>query len=273
MELTDPFSRFEYAGWERVASRYHAAWSGLTRLFVPPLLDALRLRPGAWVLDVACGPGYVAEAARRRGAMAIGVDFSPTMVAIAARSHPKLQFHTGDAQALQYESQSFDAVAMNFGVLHLAAPELAFAEAARVLRPRGRYAFTLWAGPEQSPGVKIVADAITAHADMNVRLPDAPAYFSYESAAECTPALQRAGFDVATLEFKTITAEWAVPRAEFVFEAERDAGVRVAAVLAAQDSATLDAIRVAVVAGAQPYARENGFLLPFAAHVVAVSVP
>ena len=76
--------------------RYDAAWSRLTRLFVPPLLDALRLRPGAWLLDVACGPGYLAEAARRRGAMAIGVDFSPTMVAIAARSNPKLQFHTGD---------------------------------------------------------------------------------------------------------------------------------------------------------------------------------
>jgi ubiquinone/menaquinone biosynthesis C-methylase UbiE len=272
MELTDAFSRFEFAGWERVASRYDAAWSGLTRLFVPPLLDALRLRPGAWLLDVACGPGYVAQAARRRGAMAIGVDFSPTMVEIAARFNPKLQFHTGDAQALQYESQSFDAVAMNFGVLHLAAPELAFAEAARVLRPRGRYAFTLWAGPEQSPGMKIVADAIAAHADMNVKLPEGPAYFSYESAAECSPALQRAGFDVDTLEFKTITAEWAVPRAEFVFEAERDAGVRVAAVLAAQHSTTLNAIRDAVVVAAQPYARGDGFLLPFAAHVVAVSV-
>jgi ubiquinone/menaquinone biosynthesis C-methylase UbiE len=272
VELTDPFSRFEFAGWERVASRYHDAWSGLTRLFVPPLLDALRLRPGAWLLDVACGPGYVAEAARRRGAMAIGIDFSPAMVAIAARANPKLEFHEGDAQALQYGNQSFDAVAMNFGVLHLAEPERAFAEAARVLRPHGRYAFTLWAGPEQSPGMKIVADAINAHADLNVNLPEGPTYFSYESAAECSAALQRAGFDVATLEFKTITAEWAVPRAEFVFEAERDAGVRVAALLAAQHSSTLDAIRAAVVAGVQRYASDGGFRLPFAAHIVAISV-
>ena len=82
----DSFSRFEYAGWERVAYRYDEAWSGLTKLFVPAVLDALRLRPGAWVLDVACGPGYVAEEARRRGAMAIGIDFSPAMVEIASRS-------------------------------------------------------------------------------------------------------------------------------------------------------------------------------------------
>jgi SAM-dependent methyltransferase len=269
---SDSFSRFEYAGWERVASRYDDAWSGLTKLFVPSLLDAVRLRPGAWLLDVACGPGYVAEEARRRGAMAVGIDFSPAMVEIASRSNPSLQFHTGDAQALPYDNQSFDAVAMNFGVLHLPEPERAFAEAARVLRPHGRYAFTLWAGPAHSPGAAIVENAISAHADKSVKLPDGPAYFSYESARECAAILARAGFDVDSLEFRTVTREWQVPTGEFVFEAERDAGVRTAAVLTAQTAATQSAIRADVIAAVRAYASDGGFRIPYAAHIVAISV-
>ena len=60
----DPFSQFEYRGWQRVANKYESTWSGLTTLFIPPLLEAVGIVPGMRLLDVACGPGYVAEAAR-----------------------------------------------------------------------------------------------------------------------------------------------------------------------------------------------------------------
>jgi len=66
--LRDPFSQLEYTGWQRVAGKYDSAWGGLTRLFIRPLLDAIRLEPSLPLLDVACGPGYVAEAARALGA-------------------------------------------------------------------------------------------------------------------------------------------------------------------------------------------------------------
>ena len=161
---------------------------------------------------------------------------------------------------------------MNFGVLHLPEPERAFAEAARVLRPHGRYAFTLWAGPAHSPGAAIVENAISAHADKSVKLPDGPAYFSYESARECAAILARAGFDVDSLEFRTVTREWQVPTGEFVFEAERDAGVRTAAVLTAQTAATQSAIRADVIAAVRAYASDGGFRIPYAAHIVAISV-
>ena len=59
----DPFTQFEHEGWERVANRYDPVWASLTRQFVPLLLDAVEISHGMSVLDVACGPSYVAVAA------------------------------------------------------------------------------------------------------------------------------------------------------------------------------------------------------------------
>jgi ubiquinone/menaquinone biosynthesis C-methylase UbiE len=95
------------------------------------------------VLDVACGPGYVAEAARERGATPIGVDFSPAMVRVARARVSDIDFRLGDATALDFEAARFDVVVANFGVIHVADPGAAFAEARRVLRPDGAFAFTV----------------------------------------------------------------------------------------------------------------------------------
>jgi 2-polyprenyl-3-methyl-5-hydroxy-6-metoxy-1,4-benzoquinol methylase len=77
------YTRFQRDGWTRVAHKYEDAWAGLTRLFIPDLLDAANITRGQRVLDVACGPGYVAEGARDRGATLTGVDISPEMIRIA----------------------------------------------------------------------------------------------------------------------------------------------------------------------------------------------
>ena len=64
----DAFRDFEHGGWTSNASEYEAAFARLTRQAVAPLLDAVNLRHGARLLDVATGPGYVAAAAAARGA-------------------------------------------------------------------------------------------------------------------------------------------------------------------------------------------------------------
>jgi ubiquinone/menaquinone biosynthesis C-methylase UbiE len=99
------------------------------------------------VLDVASGPGYIAAGAEARGAHAIGIDFAADMVAEARRRYPKIEFREGDAENLAFDTASFDAVVCAFGILHIADPDRAIAEAFRVLRPDGRFAFTVWAGP------------------------------------------------------------------------------------------------------------------------------
>ena len=139
----DPFSEFERAGWERAAARYEECWTD-TALFVGPLLDAVAVRPGSRLLDIACGPGYVSEAAAARGARPVGVDVAEAMVERARRRCPGLSFVVGDALQLPFPDTSFDAVTMNFGILHVSRPEVALAEAGRVLAAGGRFAFTTW---------------------------------------------------------------------------------------------------------------------------------
>jgi ubiquinone/menaquinone biosynthesis C-methylase UbiE len=88
----EPFAKFEHEGWQRVASKYDSVWARSTRQFIPPLLDAAEVNLNMSVLDVGCGPGYVAAAAAERGATARGLDFSREMVAIAQKMFPRIEF-------------------------------------------------------------------------------------------------------------------------------------------------------------------------------------
>lgn len=272
---TDPdaFARLEHEGWQRVASRYEAAWSALTRAFIPHLLRAAAIAPGFKVLDLACGPGYVAEAAHALGAEALGVDFSSEMVRLARARNPGLEFREGDAQRLDLPDTAFDAVLMNFGLLHLAHPEAALAEARRVLRPGGRCAFTVWAGPERSPGARLVDSVMSAHADLSVPVPQGPDRFLYASRAACARALAGCGFDPATLSYETLTQAWQIPSAAFLFEAERHAGVRTAAILNAQGPERLSAIAAGMDRAVDGFAVAGGFAIPYVADVVAIRRP
>ncbi|MGH7495502.1 MAG: class I SAM-dependent methyltransferase [bacterium] len=83
----EAFRNFEHSGWTRVAHRYDSTWAPLTGKFVDPLLAAAGVKRGMRVLDVACGPGYVAAAARRRGALPLGIDFCREMVEQAKRKN------------------------------------------------------------------------------------------------------------------------------------------------------------------------------------------
>ncbi len=269
----DVFARFEHEGWERVAEKYDAAWTSLTSEFVAPLLAAVAVGPGMRVLDIACGPGHLTATAARLGADVVGLDFSGAMIRIAHTRHPELEFHEGDAQALPFPAVAFDRVVSNFGVLHLSDPDCGFAEAHRVLQPGGRYGFTVWARPELNPGMRLVAEAVEMLGVPPVGIPEGPDRLRFADAAECRRALAAVGFDSSTTKFETHAVAWTVPTASYLFEAQRDAGVRVAAVLARQPADRLAMIQAAVEREVRRYASPGGYAIPMVAHVVTAALP
>jgi ubiquinone/menaquinone biosynthesis C-methylase UbiE len=265
------FARFEHEGWERVADKYDSVWSSLTRQFIPYLIGDPGVSAGMSVLDVACGPGYVSAEVKKLGALPTGIDFSEKMIAIARMVLPDIPFIQGDAQNLPFADSCFDRVLSNFGLLHVSHPEKACAEAFRVLNSHGKFGFTVWAGPEANPGAKIINDAIEAYADQDVGLPEGPPRYLYTEREECRKVLEQAGFNGESMSYDTRSVEWHLPTAGYFFEAERDAAVRTAGLLARQSPDRLNTIRIAVEEGVKRYARGNEFVLPMTAHVIAVS--
>src|SRR5438270_6690897 len=267
----EAFAKFEHEGWQRVAGKYDSVWASSTRQFIPPLLDSTEVTGSMVVLDVGCGPGYVAGAAGERGATSRGIDFSKEMVAIAQKKFPHSEFQEGDAQNLPFPDATFDRVLANFALLHLPDPERACAEAFRVLKAGGKFGFTVWAPPEENPYAKIIDDAIQAHADVEVDLPTGPPHYLFSGREEFRRALERAGFDGESMIFKLHTIQWKVPTPRYPFDAERDAGVRTAGVLQRQTPAKLDAIRSAIERSVRRYAQDDSFSIPKAAYIIAVS--
>lgn len=242
-----------------------------TRLFVEPLLDAAGVRAGSRLLDVACGPGFVSEAASARGAEPVGLDVAPAMVEEARRRCPELTFVEGDAQRLPFPDASFDVVTTNFGILHLSRPETALAEARRVLVSGGGIAFSAWVA-EDNAVAEIVDGAIGSHA-VPVELPDGPPFYRFGDPEECRRVLAEAGFAGDSIRVETVSVLWRVWDAELLFEAELHAGCRTAAVLAGQPPERLETIRTAMAAGVRRYAEGDGFELPIAANVASARVP
>jgi ubiquinone/menaquinone biosynthesis C-methylase UbiE len=161
----------ERAGWARNASGYDSRAGQMTLKAVGPMLDALQVQAGMRLLDVCCGPGYGAGTAAVRGLEAVGIDIAPAMIDEARRRFPAASFLEGDAESLDFPDASFDAVICAFGLLHLPDSQKAIAEAFRVLRIGGSYAFTVWRRPEKAHLLRLALEAITAHADMTVPLP------------------------------------------------------------------------------------------------------
>jgi len=257
------FHHFEQQGWERAADHYGDAFGALTAQTIPALLRAARVGKGTRLLDVASGPGYAAAAAAGLGASPVGLDFSSEMVALARRRYPAVEFVEGDAEALAFPAASFDAVVINFGVLHLARPDTALAEARRVLRPGGRCAFTVWAAPDVSIGFAIVLKAIETHGRMDVPLPAGPPFFRFSEAGEASRSMTAAGFAEPRVE--TVPLVWRLTSGEALCDAFVDGAVRTAALLRAQTPEAMARIRRAIVEGAGAYRVGPAIELPMAA--------
>lgn len=167
---------------------------------------------------------------------------------------------------MPYEDASFDAVVMNFGVLHLSRPEHAFAEAHRVLRAGGRFAFTVWAPPGEARGFALMLAAIEQAGDLNVPLPPGPPFFRFSEASECEAALSQAGF--AQIEVTTLPLEWRLPSAEALYDAFHQGTARSGGLLRAQTSEASAAIRVRVRELARAYERDGTLVIPMPAVLV-----
>jgi len=139
-----------------VKTRQQAAWStgnyavvGTTLQIVGEnLCEALDLRSGARVLDVAAGNGNATLAAARRWCEVTSTDYVPSLLesgrARALAEGHAVKFQEADAEKLPFADAAFDAVLSTFGVMFTPDQDKAAGELARVCRPGGRIGLANW---------------------------------------------------------------------------------------------------------------------------------
>lgn len=269
----ESFETFELTGWEdsRVIANYDEHLSGVTTQSVDALLDAVGVKPGSTVLDVATGAGYVAEAATKRGAHTVGIDFSAAQVQLARERHPGIRFEQADAEALPFAGETFDSVVNAFGMCHLPHPDRALREAFRVLKPGRRIAFTVWDTPDRALVFGAVYAAVRAHGTMDVGLPPGPNFFLFSDPAQSARFLLEAGF--ASPATSTVPQVWRVTDPDAVFEAVTQGTVRAAATLRAQSSSAREAVRAELRKVVSRYALGDFFDVPAPAVLASATKP
>lgn len=173
--------------WDRHASTYARLGAPFTGYIAQSLFHTVagRLPRGAHILEVACGNGELSRAAvlhclaeRAETGLCgrvVAADFSPAMVALAARNLGALdaddivRCEVHDGQALGFDAGSFDAVLSSFGIFLFPDRGAGWREAARVLRAGGLLATAVWRGPEDNALARLQMGPVMAALPEGVR--------------------------------------------------------------------------------------------------------
>lgn len=151
----------------RVYSVFAYAYDAVTlpfRSLRREVVNAVRLAPGATVLDVATGTGAQALAFAGSVGKVVGIDLSDAMLRMARRKDPppNVSFQKGNAAALPFTTASFDAACVSFALHEMPSSvrQRVLREMARVTRPGGVIIVVDYGLPETEPLRSVVFQTI-----------------------------------------------------------------------------------------------------------------
>lgn len=240
------------------------------------MLRALAPQPGDTVLELAAGAGdtgfEAAEAVGERGRL-ISTDFAPAMVDVARRRGAELGIETVehrvmDAERMDLEADSVDAVLCRFGYMLMPDPARALSETRRVLRPGGRVALAVWGPPDRNPFFSITGMTLVERGHMPPPDPDGPGPFSLANPERIRALLDGAGFgEVRTDE---VDVHFAFRDFDDYLRRTINTAGPIGLALDGLSDEERDAIRAALESAFTPFAADGGYVFPGVA-VVAVA--
>jgi protein-L-isoaspartate O-methyltransferase len=203
------------AQWDTAADGWDARSPALKGWLTGPtgtMLELAGLREGSRVLDVAAGAGDQTLAlAARVGPTGriLATDLSPALVErlghnIAGAGIHNVEARVADAQEHLPEREQFDAAICRLGLMLMERPDKAVAAVHAALKPGGRFAAMVFAGPEANPCLRIVVATALRHAGLPPRDPFAPgSLFSLGRSGELESLFRTAGFhDLSTFSME-----------------------------------------------------------------------
>lgn len=190
------------------------------------------------------------------------------MLAQARARHPGVEFREGDAEALSFPDDSFDAVVCSFGIGHFPNPENAAREMRRVLTAGGRAAVCWWSLPH---GAKVNGNFLDALAEAQITppadVPVGPPITRYSDPANLNGLLADAGLDDITIREVTWTSR--IPDTETWWRGGLQSLVRIAVIILAQPPETQDRVRKIFDRLAERFRNGDAFVVPMAAKIAS----
>ncbi len=260
-------------GWEEHAEFVDARAAEMTAR----LLEAARLEPGVRVLDLAGGPGGAGLAAATLvdGDVVIS-DVAPEMTAIASRRAEALSLRNVRTRVLDLEQidepdGSYDVVLCREGLMLVPDPARAASEIARVLRPGGRVALSVWGPREQNPWLGVIFDAVTAQ--LGIPMPPAglPGPFSLQDRGLLAGLLSDAGLD--HVEVQEVTTPYEARSVEEWWTRTAALAGPLAQRLAWLPEPAAQALVARAREGIAPYETSTGLVIPGLALVASAVRP
>ena len=268
--------------WNRVAG----GWEKWDRFFDEQmaflnhrLVADARLRAGMQVLDLGSGTGYPALLGAQTvgpSGSVTGLDLAEQMLTVARRKATALglansTFRTGDATALPFEANSFDAVTSRFCLMFLPEIPKAAAEIARVLKPGTWLAAAVWSAPEKNPSLGLSVEAIKKVIELPQPDPTAPGIFRLAKPGDLAGLLQQAGLvDVTDQEF---LAEWSYASAEEYYTSLMEIAAPIQNLMATLSAAQIQEVRRLITRAAAQYQHGSRITFPLAVRMVAARKP
>ena len=147
---------------DEVAARYDRTNDvlslGLDRRWRRAVVQALDMRTGEKLLDLAAGTGTSTEPFTDAGVLAVPCDFSLGMLRVGRGRRPDLPFVAGDATRLPFADGAFDAVTISFGLRNVGDTAAALAEMRRVTRHGGRLVVCEFSHPTWGPWRRVYTE-------------------------------------------------------------------------------------------------------------------
>jgi SAM-dependent methyltransferase len=268
------FATMERAGWSDAerARAYVGLFAAATEQAIGSLLDAAAAAPGLKALDLCCGQGNVTEALIGRGCRVVGVDFSSSMLALARERVSAARFVEANAQQLPFDDGEFDLVVSNLGICHVPDQPRALSEVRRVLRPAGRFAMTVWCGPDLSPSFELVYGAVRTHGSPGISAPPGPDFHQFANRATAERLLSDAGF--TGVDLAIVDCAWDLDTPESLCEIYERGTVRAAMLLGSQPASNLAAIRAAIADQVRArFAHGGRWRVPVPAALLSATTP
>ena len=140
---------------DHVAGRYDLTNDvlslGQDRYWRREVVRAVGAKPGQKVLDLAAGTGTSSVPFASAGAQVVSSDFSLGMLTEGRHRFPALPFVAGDATALPFADDTFDAVTISFGLRNVVDVDGALLEMRRVTKSGGRLVVCEFSHPTWAP--------------------------------------------------------------------------------------------------------------------------